>query len=180
PATATAATHSVPPSIALTPDGPYTAQASQSDSAGNTATSSSTFVVDTTASVVTLNTITSPTNSNRPVFSGNAGTATGDSSTITVKIYSGGSASGTPVQVLTTTATAGSYSVHATSHHAPHLTYTAQASQSDSAGNTGASSAATFVVDTTAPAVTLNAVSGPSHNTQPTFSGSAGTATGDS
>src|SRR5439155_11539099 len=69
-------------------------------------------------------------------FSGAAGTAVGDSSTIAVNVYSGTTASGTPVEVLTATATAGSFTVNA----APPLadgTYTARAQQGDAAGNTG-------------------------------------------
>ena len=58
--------------------------------------------------------------------------------------------------------------------------YTAQATQTDAAGNIGTSAAVTFVVDTTAPAVTLTA---PANNTAstnltPTFSGTAGNAAG--
>ena len=69
----------------------------------------------------------------------------GDLPTVTVKIYSGTSASGIPVQTLMTTRDlAGFYSVDS-APLAPG-TYTAQAEQSDSAGNTGYSSANTFQV----------------------------------
>ncbi|HET8821756.1 MAG TPA: S8 family serine peptidase, partial [Thermoleophilaceae bacterium] len=61
--------------------------------------------VDTTPPDVTL---TSPangsaTNDTTPALSGGAGTAAGDSSTVTVKIWSGSAASGTPLHTLTTT-----------------------------------------------------------------------------
>jgi hypothetical protein len=170
------------PAASSLPDGTYTAQASQSDSDGNTGTSSSTtFVVDTMAPVITLNSVASPANNNVPTFSGTAGTATGDSSTVTVKIYSGSTVSGgTLFETLTTTAVNGSYSVPATSPLSPNGTYTAQASQSDSAGNAGTSSSTTFVVNTTAPVITLDSVTSPTNNNEPTFSGTAGTATGDS
>ena len=46
-----------------------------------------------------------------PTFSGNAGTMQGDSATVTVKVYAGSDALGTPVQTLTTTQQAGAYSV---------------------------------------------------------------------
>jgi Bacterial Ig-like domain len=88
-----------------------------------------------------------------PSLSGAAGTATGDSSTVTVKIYAGTAATGTPVQTLTRTASAGAWSGTAASL-TNGSTYTAQASQSDSAGNTGVSSPHTFTVDTTAPTAT--------------------------
>ena len=121
----------------------------------------------------------SSTNSTTPTLSGAAGTAAGDSSTITVKIYSGPSATGTPVQVLTTTASAGAWSVAAAA--LGQGTYTAQAQQGDAAGNTGFSTASTFVVDTTAPVVTLTTpANGSSTNSAtPTFNGAAGTASGD-
>ena len=73
-------------------EGTYTAQATQSDSAGNTGTSAAhTFVVDTTAPVVTL---TAPadgtrTNDTTPTYNGAAGNLTGDSASVTVNIYSG-------------------------------------------------------------------------------------------
>jgi hypothetical protein len=174
---------SVAPTAALA-DGTYTAQASQSDSAGNTGTSSaSTFTVDTVAPVVSLTAPAdgSSTNQSKPSFAGAAGTSSGDLSTVTVRIYSGSTASGAPVQTLTTTAAAGAWSV-APSTSLTDGTYTAQASQSDSAGNTGMSSAITFTVDTVAPTVTLTApVDGSSSNhAKPSFSGAAGTATGDS
>ena len=137
----------------------------------------------TTTPVVTLTTPTngSSTNNNKPTFSGSAGTSSGDSSTVTIKIYSGNSASGTLVQTLTTTASNGNYSVAPTTA-LPDGTFTAVASQSNSDGNTGTSSPITFTVDTVAPAITLTtpANGSSSINTTPTFSGAAGTAAGDS
>jgi hypothetical protein len=136
---------SVPASPALA-QGTYTAQAQQADAAGNVGYSSaSTFTVDTTAPLVTL---TSPTNGSStsntsPTIQGGAGTATGDSSAITVRVYSGPNASGTPVRTLSTTASSGRWSVAVT----PALTkgsYTVQAQQSDAAGNVGKSKATTF------------------------------------
>ena len=44
--------------------------------------------------------------------------------------------------------------------YSPQGQYTAQASQSDTAGNTGTSSANTFIVDTTAPTVTIDQAAG--------------------
>ncbi len=165
-------------------DATYTARAEQSDSAGNTGTSRpATFSIKATAPAVSL---TGPangssTNQSKPTFSGAAETAAGDSSTVTVKIYSGSGISGSPVQTLTTTASGGSWSVQASSTLADG-TYTAQASQSDSTGSTGSSSASTFTIDTHVPAVTLTSpANGATVNqAKPTFSGAAGAASGDS
>ncbi len=53
--------------------------------------------------------------------------------------------------------------------------YTVEVTQTDGAGNSG-SSTATFVIDDVAPTVALDTPDG--SNTTPTFSGTAGTATG--
>jgi len=101
----------------------------------------------------------SATNNTKPSFSGTAGTATGDSSTITVKIYSGSNTSGSLVQTLTTTQSAGSWLV-APSTALADGTYTAQAEQTNTNTNvTGYSSANTFIVDTTPPTNALSLTS---------------------
>ncbi len=176
---------SVTSSSALAPDGIYTARAQQSDAAGNTGfSSSSTFTVDTTPPVVTLTAPTNgvSTNDATPTYSGSGGTATGDLSTVTVKVYSGSSASGSPVATLSASVGAGgAWSVTPSSALTPDGIYTARAQQSDAAGNTGFSSPSTFTVDTTPPVVTLTAPANGSYtNTAaPTFSGAAGTVSGD-
>lgn len=141
---------------------------------------------DTTAPAVTL---TTPANGGQtldttPTFSGSAGTAQRDSSTVIVRVYSGPAATGTPLQTLTTTAAAGAYSVEAVSQ-LPYGQYTAQAEQDDDAGNVGLSAATTFTVsptDTTAPAPTITSPANGSSTADrtPTFRGTAGTAPGDS
>ncbi len=165
-------------------EGTYTAQTSQSDATGLTGHSSAnTFTVDTTPPAPTL---TSPANNSTttdqtPTLSGAAGTATGDSSAVTVKLYAGADTSGTLLQTLTTTASAGTYSVDAL--ELAKGKYTAQASQSDSATNSGQSSAVTFDVDDiVAPTPTLTAPANGSatSDTTPALSGVAGTAAGDS
>ena len=164
-------------------DGTYTAQASQGDTGGNTGESTAnTFTVDTTAPAPTL---TAPAdgssiNDTTPALTGTAGTATGDSNQITVKLYQGANTSGTLLQTLTTTASSGAFNVDATA--LAEGTYTAQASQSDAASNTDQSSANTFTVDTTAPAPTLTSPADGSsiNDTTPTLAGSAGTDPGDS
>jgi hypothetical protein len=66
-----------------------------------------------------------------------------------VKIYSGTTATGTPVQTRTPNRTGATWTTTATAL-APG-TYTAQATQTDTSGNTGTSTANTFTVDTTKP-----------------------------
>jgi hypothetical protein len=139
-------------------DGTYTARVVQSDDAGNTGNSTArTFKVDATAPAPTL---TSPANGSSvatgtPTFAGTGGkqgatdNASSDSGTVTVKVYSGTTTFGTLVQTLSAPrdGTTGAYSVLA----APALangTYTAQAEQTDGAGNTGLSTATTFTVNT--------------------------------
>ena len=83
-------------------------------------------------------------------FSGVAGSATGDSSTITVKLYASPTADGTPDQVLTVFRDwDNSYSV---STQVQNGTWTAQAEQGSAGGATGFSSANTFVVNSPGPA----------------------------
>lgn len=107
-----------------------------------------TEVADTTAPIVTLDAVPTPTTEAAPTFTGTAGILAGDLATVTVNIYSGPDASGTPVQTLTTTrdGSTGAYAVTAAA--LADGTYTARAEQSDSAGNTGYSEARTFVVAT--------------------------------
>ena len=96
---------------------------------------------------------------------------------MTVKIYNGPTTLGTVAQTLTTTrnGTTGAYTVDAVPA-LPEGTYTAQATQLDAAGNTGTSTANTFVVDTTAPVVTLTrpADGSSTNDTTPTYAGGAG------
>jgi hypothetical protein len=138
---------SVTPPAALA-DGTYTAQAEQLDEAGNIARSSGApFVVDTRAPAPT---ITSPADKSvsaraTPDFRGSAGTAEGDRSKVTVTVFRGSTAVGTPVQTLNSdVAPDGTFSARAAA--LADGTYTARAEQSDAAGNTGWSKPATFNV----------------------------------
>jgi hypothetical protein len=92
------------------------------------------------------------TNDGTPDLSGAAGHAAGDSSTVTVRIYAGSSATGSPVQTLTPTRSGTSWSTTAATLTSG--TYTATASQSDASGNAGTSAPHTFTVDTIAPTAT--------------------------
>lgn len=83
-----------------------------------------------------------------PTISGLAGTATGDSSTVSVKVYAGTATTGTSLQSTTVTAAGGSWTWTPTALvNGP---YTVVATQSDSAGNTGTSSPNAFTVSVVA------------------------------
>jgi chitinase len=92
----------------------------------------------------------SATNDTTPLFTGTADNATGDSSTVTARVYSGTTTAGTLVQTRSGTRSGTSYSFSLTTALAQG-TYTAVVTQTDTSGNTGTSNANTFVVDTTAP-----------------------------
>ena len=106
---------------------------------------------DWVAPVVTLTTPAAGalTNDGTPTLAGAAGNVAGDGATITVRIYSGASTAGTLVQTRTATRSGTSWTVDATTLVSGQ--YTAQASQTDAAGQTGTSAAATFTVDTIRP-----------------------------
>jgi len=90
--------------------------------------------------------------------SGAAGNATGDDTTVTVNLYSGTAATGTPV---TRTVTRSGATWSTTFTGLSQTTYTAQATQSDSSGNTTTSAANTFTVDSVAPTrVSMSAANG--------------------
>jgi hypothetical protein len=104
-------------------------------------------LADTTPPTVTL---TSPTagallGRTHAALAGIGGKAAGDNSTVTIKIYAGAAATGSPVQTLSTSlAASGKYSI--TADPLPQGVYTAQTSQSDTSNNTGTSSAVTFTL----------------------------------
>jgi len=130
-------------------DGSHIFQVKATDQAQNTGSAASyTWSIDATPPTISL---TAPANggstaAERPTFSGTAGTAAGDSATVTVKVWAGSTPTGSPLQTLATTSgTGGAYSVNASSNLSPG-TYTARAEQGDAAGNTGLSAANTFTV----------------------------------
>ncbi len=150
-------------------DGSHTFRVKAVDAAGNeSGTIARTWTVDTTPPLVSLAAPAdgSSTADATPTFSGSAGGANGDSSTVTVLVYSGSSATGTAVRTLSTLAGLdGSYAV-APSDPLPNGTYTAQAQQSDLAGNTGTSTANTFTVAVAVPVP-------PTNLSPPTIAGTA-------
>lgn len=140
-------------------DGSHTFDVKAVDAAGNeSGATTRAWRVDTTPPFVSLTTPAdgSSTADATPSFSGSAGGANGDSSTVSVLVYSGASATGTPVRTLSTGAALdGSYSV-APADPLPNGTYTAQAQQVDQAGNTGKSTPNTFTVAVPAPPTNLS------------------------
>jgi hypothetical protein len=169
-------------------DGTYTVQASQGNESGEVGSATETFTVDTTPPAVS---IASPVNDSlvevsRPTLAGHAGHATGDEQLVTLKIFTGTVATGTPTQELKLIPN-GSYQ-WSTGSTGPVLAdgiYTARVEQSDEAGNVGKSTV-TFAIKTNAPTVTLDQsafatragklVSGP----EPSFSGTGGSEAEDS
>jgi hypothetical protein len=133
------------------PDGSYTAQAIQT-----TPPPSSTpiahsqvvaFTIDTVPPSVTIGTPPNGSSSSSapPFLAGSAGTAAGDLSSITVRLFTGATIGSQPAfETLVTAASGGGWSA-APGGLAPG-TYTAQAEQRDQAGNAGVSQAVTFVV----------------------------------
>lgn len=99
------------------------------------------------------------TNDTTPTLAGAAGDAAGDSTMVVPRVYAGTTASGTPLQAPSVTRSGASWTTEAGA--LPEGTYTAQASQSDSAANTATSAPSTFTVDTTRPlSVAVSAVNG--------------------
>ncbi len=152
--------------------GSYTALAVQSSSLGNPPGQSEniSFTVNTEAPHVTLNAPAARSSNTTPSFSGNAS----DTTTVTVSVYKGTTASGTPVATATGAGTGGAWSSGPVSEALKTGTYTARAAQKSSLGNPeGFSESRTFEVNTNAPEVTLNAPPARSNNTTPSFSGTA-------
>ncbi|HEY2181400.1 MAG TPA: Ig-like domain-containing protein, partial [Solirubrobacteraceae bacterium] len=162
-------------------EGTYTLQAEQSDEAGNTGVSApTTFTIKTKSPAVSLTPLTTPTNNSTPSFSGAAGNAAGDGASVTLKIYSGTTASGSPLRTLSI-AKSGATWASGPVASLPDGTYTAQAEQSDEASDIGVSAPSTFTVDTTKPSVQIASPANGSFIkvSKPTISGTTGNVTGD-
>jgi hypothetical protein len=136
-------------------EGTWTAIASQSDAAGNAGSSAPvTFRVDMTAPAPGVDPV-GDTADATPAVSGAAGDDEGDGDTITVEVFAGASATGSPVRTLTPSRTGDAWSATLS----PDLgdgTYTVRARQSDAAGNEGVSGPRTLKVDTVGPAPTVD------------------------
>ncbi len=152
-------------------DGEYTAQASEPSSLGNGEGSSNTvtFVIDTAAPTLTLEGPKSPSGQTKPSFKG----TTSEGGEVTVEIYAGATASGSPVSTAVAhPSVAGAWSSGAAGTALVSGEYTAVAVQESGLGNgLGKSSPVTFIVNTAPPSVSLQKPLSPSKNTKPSFTG---------
>ncbi len=175
--------YSVGPSTPLA-NGTYTAVSEQDDLGGGRGSSApNTFTIDITPPAVALDALsTKPLRTATPTLRGKAATENGASSTVSLQIYSGTSASGTPLQQLSATRSLdGTFAIQVTPA-LPDGQYTAIALQQGVGGVTGKSAAQTFSIKVHPPAVTLTspAPGSKTSDAQPVFSGAAGDAFGDS
>nr|WP_083527121.1 retention module-containing protein [Alteromonas stellipolaris] len=150
-------------------EGEYSVEATVTDAAGNTATDANTGEIDTTAPAIALD-AQGTDNDTTPTLSGTTDAAPGSTVTLTVTDSAGN------VQTLTTTVQAdGSFSVDVSAELAEGE-YSVEATVTDAAGNT-ATDANTGEIDTTAPAIALDA-QGTDNDTTPTLSGTTDAAPG--
>ena len=154
-------------------EGSYTAVAEQKGAFGNGTGHSGEvhFTVITASPHVTLNSLKTPSGDTTPSFTGSASEK---SVSVSILIYTGTTASGTPVSSAFASGTGGTFSSGPTSPALADGTYTAKAVQNSGFGNPpGESNPVTFTVDTSSPTVTLNQIASPSKNAAPTFTGTA-------
>jgi len=123
----------------------------------------------------------SSTNNQTPFFSG---TTDDVLDPVTLHIYAGASATGSPAQTVVVLAPQELTPTEATWTTAPGSAlepgqYTAVAEQTNAEPATGQSPAVTFMVDTSPPSVSIDSVASPTKDSTPTLTGGAGTATGD-
>jgi hypothetical protein len=155
------------------------------DSFGGVSATTLTFVNDSVGPVPTIGATTpNPyTTSTGPTIAGTAGTQAADAAhsadtgNVTVAIYAGPTATGTPLQTISAAAAAGTWSVTPGALIA-NAQYTVLVTQTDAVGNIGAATK-TFVVDTVAPTVTASMVNSGGGNNRITVSGTAGTQMAD-
>jgi len=153
-------------------DGEYTAVAKQTETlTGDPGASPGvSFRVLTAKPAVTLNAVSSPTNDTTPSFSGTASETTD----VTVLVFEAGHVGDTPVAEAHAFGTGGSWSSDAAKPALADGTYTAVAVQESAIGNgPGVSQERTFTVHAAKPVVTLSAVSSPTTDSTPSFSGTA-------
>jgi hypothetical protein len=96
------------------------------------------------APVITAPAVAATVDTPTPTLTGTAGDGPNDASTVTVRIYNGPMAAGTPIQVRSAPRTGTSWAVAA--DPLPLGTYTAQATQANSQGFNGISTPITFTV----------------------------------
>lgn len=136
-------------SFARPADGTYTVAARTADAAGNTGgTATNSATVDTVVPAVTITNPATPSSVTTPTLTGGYGTASGDIAAVSVQVYNGGTAVGSALNATLNT-TAHTWSVATATLSAG--TYTARATQVDSAGNTGTAISAAFTVTVVVP-----------------------------
>ena len=126
-------------------DGQYTAVATQESAIGNgTGTSeAASFTIDTKPPSVAMKALPTPSSNRLPSFSGTAG----ESAPVTVQVFSGPRAEGTPVVTMKAEVTEGEWFSGAVEERLEWGEYTAVASEPSTIGNgEGRSAAVTFVV----------------------------------
>jgi subtilisin-like proprotein convertase family protein len=125
------------------PEGTHTFEVRAFDSKGNVDGSPAvyTWTIDVTAPAPRIATASG----SAPSVHGSGGTASGDEATVTVDLFSGSAASGSPVQSVAAPRD-GSGSFSAEFARVDGGTYTVRASQRDAAGNVGSSAPVTFSV----------------------------------
>ena len=123
------------------PEGTHTFEVRAFDSKGNVDGSPAmyTWTIDVTAPAPRI----TAASGSAPSVQGTGGTASGDDGSVTVDLFSGSAASGSPVQTVVASRD-GSGSFSAQFDRVAGGTYTATARQSDAAGNTGSSSPVSF------------------------------------
>jgi hypothetical protein len=150
-------------------DGSHTFQVRAIDQAGNVgAAASQTWTVNTSLPALSLSSPGDGSFSNNPMLSisGTGGIAAGDASTVTVKLYSGASIAGSPLESIVTSVSSstGAWTIHPSPGLADG-TYTVYAQQTGSAG-TASTAAHTFTIETVPP--TTSITSGPQGATSAT------------
>jgi hypothetical protein len=172
---------SATPTVPL-PDGTYTAQASESDGQGHVGVSdTATFTISNAPPGIVLNQVPSPVTTPAPTFTGTASTSPGASSSVTLVVYPGSNTTSTPLQSYPGTADAnGNFQIQLLPGLADG-TYTAVAEQQVGPTLTY-SNEVTITIVGAQPALTVTspASGGNVGQTKVTFSGTAGTAYGDS
>ena len=181
-------------SFAFTPtvDDAFTVLVQATDAVGNTTTSDgetvASFTYDNVAPSVTLTEVNGShvgfpylTNQTVTRIGGDCGDATGDSSDVNWSV------NGDATDTGSAPCSSGSWTATLTSALSSDGSYTVSATQSDAAGNTGASGNESITLDETAPVVSVTTVDGASQNfpyytnsTVTTLGGTCGAASGDS
>ena len=125
--------------------GTYTVRVSQADDSGNVGQAQTTFSVDVSAPAPVLTAPVGTTSDRTPELSGTGGTAPGDDTSVFVRIYSGATATGSPVRTFTALLGPGGAFNHSSALLADGE-YTATVTQADDAGNQATSAPLTFTV----------------------------------